>query len=55
LDQPLPVFRPAETGISVATPAQVLDAAKYIETAREKVVSRTAPGGHIGLFMGART
>jgi hypothetical protein len=31
------------------------DAAKYSGTAKDCVVWETVPGGHIGLFMGART
>jgi polyhydroxyalkanoate depolymerase len=38
------------------TPAeQVLDAANYVGTPASAIVKKTAPGGHIGLFMGART
>jgi hypothetical protein len=33
----------------------VLDAAKYIGTPKDRIIQRTAPGGHIGLFMGNRT
>ena len=39
----------------ITTPEQVLDAAKLIGTPASKIVSKTVPGGHIGLFMGART
>lgn len=34
---------------------QVHDAAKYVDTSKDHIVSETVPGGHIGLFMGART
>ncbi len=39
----------------ITTPEQVLDAAKYIGTPKARIVQETVPGGHIGLFMGART
>jgi hypothetical protein len=35
--------------------AQVLDAAKYLGTPEPQIVKPTVPGGHIGLFIGART
>jgi poly(3-hydroxyalkanoate) synthetase len=28
---------------------------KYLGTPRDRIVQKTVPGGHIGLFMGART
>jgi len=34
---------------------QVMIAAKLIGTHADKIVSRIAPGGHVGLFMGERT
>src|SRR5271166_2786711 len=39
----------------ITAPEQVLDAAKYIGTPKDRIVQKTVPGGHIGLFMGART
>jgi hypothetical protein len=33
----------------------VLDAAKYVGTPESQIVRKTIPGGHVGLFMGART
>ncbi len=39
----------------ITTLEQVLDAEKYIGTPKDKVVRKAVPGGHIGLFMGART
>jgi poly(3-hydroxyalkanoate) synthetase len=39
----------------ITTPEQVLDATRYIGTAKDRIVQETAPGGHIGLFMGANT
>ena len=38
----------------ITTPEQVLDAAKYLGTPKHRII-QTVPGGHIGLFMGART
>ncbi len=39
----------------ITTPEQVLDAALYLGTPKERIVQETVPGGHIGLFMGGRT
>lgn len=39
----------------ITTPEQVLDAARYLGTPKDRIVQKTVPGGHIGLFMGART
>jgi polyhydroxyalkanoate depolymerase len=39
----------------ITTPEQVLDAAKYLGTPPSRIAQRIVPGGHIGLFMGART
>jgi len=39
----------------ITTPNRSLDAAKYLGTPKNRIVSETVPGGHIGLFMGART
>jgi poly(3-hydroxyalkanoate) synthetase len=39
----------------ITTPEQVLGAANYIGTPKDRIVQETVPGGHIGLFMGART
>lgn len=39
----------------ITTPEQVLDAARYVGTPEQKIVRKTVPGGHIGLFMGGRT
>ena len=38
----------------ITTPEQSLGAAKYLSTPKKKIVQMTVPGGHIGLFMGAR-
>jgi poly(3-hydroxyalkanoate) synthetase len=50
-----PTYLLAGADDDITTPEQVLDAAKYIGTPRDRVVSKTVPGGHIGLFMGHRT
>jgi hypothetical protein len=39
----------------LATPEQVLDAARYLGAPADQNVRKTVTGGHIGLFMGART
>ena len=50
-----PVYLLAGAEDDITTPEQVLDAADYFGTSRERIVRKTVPGGHIGLFMGART
>jgi poly(3-hydroxyalkanoate) synthetase len=50
-----PAYLLAGDGDDITTPEQVLDAAKYLGTPRDRIVQKTVPGGHIGLFMGART
>ncbi len=50
-----PTFLLAGESDDITTPEQVLDAEKRIGAPKDKIVSRIAPGGHIGLFMGART
>lgn len=50
-----PVYLLAGADDDITTPEQVLDAAKYIGTPNDRIVQRAVPGGHIGLFMGART
>ncbi len=45
----------AGAGDDITAPEQVLDAAKYLGTPKDRIVQETVPGGHIGLFMGART
>jgi poly(3-hydroxyalkanoate) synthetase len=50
-----PTYLLAGAADDITTPEQVLDAAKYIGTPKEHIVQKTVPGGHIGLFMGART
>lgn len=39
----------------ITTPEQVVIAAKLLGTPGDRVMQETVPGGHIGLFMGART
>ena len=50
-----PAYLLAGAADDITTPEQVLDAAKYFGTPRNRIVQETVPGGHIGLFMGART
>ncbi|MBS0519717.1 MAG: alpha/beta fold hydrolase [Proteobacteria bacterium] len=50
-----PTYLLAGASDDITTPEQVLDAAKYIGTPPDKIVRKTVPGGHIGLFMGAST
>jgi poly(3-hydroxyalkanoate) synthetase len=37
----------------ITPPAQVFAAAEHVGTAANEIVMRTAPGGHLGLFMGS--
>jgi poly(3-hydroxyalkanoate) synthetase len=50
-----PVYLLAGASDDITTSAQVLDARKYLGTPKDRIVQKTVPGGHIGLFMGART
>lgn len=50
-----PAYLLAGAADDVTTPEQVLGAAKYLGTPPDKIVKKTVPGGHIGLFMSART
>ena len=50
-----PTYLLAGAADDITTPEQVLDAAKYIGTPKDRIVQKTVPGGHIELFMGART
>ena len=50
-----PTYLLAGSADDITTPEQVLDAAKYLGTSPDKIMRQTAPGGHIGLFMGVRT
>lgn len=50
-----PTYLLAGADDDITTPEQVLDAAKYISTPKSHIAKKTVPGGHIGLFMGAKT
>jgi poly(3-hydroxyalkanoate) synthetase len=50
-----PAYLLAGADDDITTPEQVLDAAKYLGTPKTDIVKKTVPGGHIGMFMGART
>jgi poly(3-hydroxyalkanoate) synthetase len=50
-----PTYLLAGADDDITTREQVLYAANYIGTPKDRIVSETVPGGHIGLFMGART
>lgn len=50
-----PTFLLAGATDDITPAAQVLDAAKLLGTPPTQIEQLTVPGGHIGLFMGART
>jgi poly(3-hydroxyalkanoate) synthetase len=50
-----PAYLLAGASDDITTPEQVLNAAKYLGTPKDHIIRQTVPGGHIGLFMGART
>ena len=50
-----PTYLLAGANDDITTPEQVLGAADYIGTPKDKILRKTVPGGHIGLFMGATT
>jgi poly(3-hydroxyalkanoate) synthetase len=50
-----PLYLLAGADDDITTPEQVLDARLLVGTPPDKIVQKTVPGGHIGLFMGART
>lgn len=50
-----PTYLLAGAADDITTPEQVLNAQKYLGTPKERIMQKTVPGGHIGLFMGART
>lgn len=50
-----PVYLLAGKDDDITPPQQVFAARERLGTAIEQVVTRQAPGGHIGLFMGRRT
>ncbi len=49
-----PVFLLAGESDDITTKEQVFDADKYLGTPKSKIEKKLIPGGHIGLFMGAR-
>jgi poly(3-hydroxyalkanoate) synthetase len=54
-DVTCPAYLLAGADDDITTPEQVLDAAKYLGTPKDRIVQKTVPGGHIGLLMGSRT
>ena len=50
-----PTYLLAGAADDITTPEQVLGAAAYIGTPRDRIVQKTVSAGHIGLFMSART
>lgn len=50
-----PVYLLAGADDDITTTEQVLDAVKYLGTPPRQIEQKTVPGGHIGMFMGART
>jgi poly(3-hydroxyalkanoate) synthetase len=50
-----PVYLLAGEADDITTKEQVFDAEKYLGTPAASVEKKLVPGGHIGLFMGART
>lgn len=47
-----PLFLLGGRGDHITPPVQVFAAAEHVSTPRELITTRTAPGGHLGLFMG---
>ena len=54
-DVACPTYLLAGADDDITTAEQVLDAAKYLGTPASEIATSTVPGGHVGLFMGART
>jgi len=50
-----PVYLLAGAADDITTKEQVFDAEKYLGTPKAEIVKQLVPGGHIGLFMGAKT
>jgi poly(3-hydroxybutyrate) depolymerase len=50
-----PAYLLAGEADDITTREQVFDAEKYLGTAKTRIAKKLVPGGHIGLFMGART
>jgi poly(3-hydroxyalkanoate) synthetase len=49
------VYLLAGASDDITTREQVFNAEKYLGTPKDKIMKKLVPGGHIGLFMGART
>jgi poly(3-hydroxyalkanoate) synthetase len=54
-DVTCPVYLLAGHDDDITMPEQVFNAEKYLGTPRRDIKKATAPGGHIGLFMGHQT
>ncbi|MDE2361099.1 MAG: alpha/beta fold hydrolase [Hyphomicrobiales bacterium] len=54
-DVSCPLYLLAGEADDITTPEQVFAAAKLVATPPGEIEKRVVPGGHIGLFMGART
>lgn len=50
-----PLYLLAGEADDITTTEQVLNAAKLVGTPADRIEQKVVPGGHIGLFMGART
>ncbi len=50
-----PTYLLAGATDDITAPEQVLNASNYLGTPANRIVKKTVPGGHIGLFMGATT
>ncbi|HIA2343581.1 TPA: alpha/beta fold hydrolase, partial [Burkholderia contaminans] len=50
-----PVYLLAGESDDITPREQVFDADRYLGTSKERIERKLVPGGHIGLFMGART
>ena len=50
-----PVYLLAGESDDITTREQVFNAEKYLGTPKDRIQKQLVPGGHIGLFMGART
>ena len=51
----VPLYLLAGEEDDITTKEQVFNTAKLVGTPATAIVSRVAPGGHLGLFMGSRT
>jgi polyhydroxyalkanoate depolymerase len=54
-DITIPLYLLAGDEDDITTKEQVFNAAKLVGTPSGRIVSKIAPGGHLGLFMGSRT